>query len=241
MPMLTQIQPATANVPSGQSGVPSTWSAVATDAAAFASVELDTLLQSYLIEQVDKQWGIFDDSNFPALTSSRVRAVEINRQYNVTDAPTENGAFLSYNKVKIPMQIVLEVLCDGTTMSYGGIGGITSMISAFTGGPTADQKLRTEFLKSLDNLVPNLNAYRVVTPEAVYWNMNAVGYNLRRATDRGISLLYVDVLLKEIRNISSATYTQTAQPQGLAQQNSGNVQSQPPTSAQLIAAQAGVV
>jgi hypothetical protein len=126
MVMQTIAQPVTANVIPG-TGVPRLWSTVISDAEAVASVELDTLLQSTLIKQADKLWGLFDSSNKPVLTSGRVRAIDARAAARITDAPQENGAFMSYNKVLMPGQIMLEILCDGTTMSYGNYGAISNL------------------------------------------------------------------------------------------------------------------
>lgn len=234
--MLTVAQPATADVPTSDPGVPITWSSAA---SAIASVELATLLQSYVVQQQDEKWGLFL-SGSPVFTSGRVRAVELQQQYRKSDAPIENGAFISYNKVRIPRQIMLEMLCDGSSFSYGDISAITDLISTVTGSPSGAQIVRSEFLALLESVVADLNLYQVTTPEAVYQNMNVTGYRFRRSAERGLSLLYVELLLEEVRLIPAAQPTQAAQPQGQPVQSTGNVQSAAPTSAQLIAQEAGI-
>lgn len=234
MVMQTIAQPVTANVIPG-AGVPKLWSTVISDAEAVASVELDTLLQSTLIKQLDKQWGLFDSSNKPVLTSGRVRAIDARAAGQITDAPQENGAFMSYNKVKIPGQIMLEMLCDGSTMSYGNYGAISNLLSA-TGitGLSSEGQARKEFLKQLDGLVSDLNVYSVTTPEGSYSNMNVVGYGIRRASDRGITLLWAQIMLQEVRlsaSSSGSTGGSTKTAAGATQQNSGNVQAQSSTQA----------
>ncbi len=236
MVMLTQAQPSTANVPTNNPGVPSTWSPAV---SAVASVDLTTLLQSFVSQQADAQWGIYY-AGAPVFTSGRVRAVELQQQYRKTDAPIENGAFLSFNKVRIPRQIMVEMLCDGSSFSLGNIGSIASLISTVTGSPSGARIVRSEFMALLDNVVADLNTYQVTTPELTYPNMNITGYRIRRATERGITLLYADIMMEEVRLIAAAQSTQTAQPQGQALQNSGNVQSTAPTAGQLIEYQAGI-
>ncbi|QEO17858.1 hypothetical protein [Acetobacter vaccinii] len=229
MVMQTVAQPVTANVIPG-AGVPKLWSTVISDAEAVASVELDTLLQSTLIKQVDKQWGLFDKNNKPVLTSGRVRAIDARTAAQITDAPQENGAFMSYNKVKLPGQIMLEMLCDGTAMSYGNYGAISNLLSA-TGitGLSSEGQVRAEFLTQLDGLVSDLNLYAVTTPEGSYSKMNVVGYAIRRASDRGITLLWAQIMLQEVRltaRVSRASDDSTKTAAGATQQNSGNVQAQ---------------
>jgi hypothetical protein len=233
MVMLTQPQPASANVPVGNAGVPNTASP-AVDAV--ASVALATVLQSAVVQQADSQWGIFLNGQ-SVLTSGRVRALELQQQYKKTDAPVENGAFLSYNKVRIPRQIMVEMLCDGSTFNggsaLGNLSAITSLISTVTGTPSGSQVLRSEFMTLLDNMVADLNLYDVTTPEGTYSNMNVGEYSIQRAADHGITLLYAQIILEEVRAIPASQFTSTAQPQGQAQQNSGNVQSTPPSAGQL--------
>jgi hypothetical protein len=230
MVMQTVAQPVTANVIPG-AGVPKLWSTVISDAEAVASVELDTLLQSYLIQQADTQWGIFDSKGVAVVTSGRVRAVDIRAGYMISDAPLEDGAFMSYNKVKRPSEIMVEMLCDGTAMSYGNLSAISNLLSV-TGkfGPSKEQKARTSFTKALDALVADLNLYHVTTPEQSYTNMNVVEYSLRRSVERGITLLWADVRLQEVRLTASSTTAKAKNPSGEAKQNSGNVQAEEDTS-----------
>ncbi|WP_010508415.1 phage baseplate protein [Komagataeibacter europaeus] len=237
MVMTLVAQPATANVGTGV-GVPKLWSTVVSDAEAVASVELDTLLQSYLVSNAATQWGLFNSSNQPVITASRVRAIDLRAQYRKSDAPQENGGFMSYNKVKMPRQIMLEVLCDGTAMSYGNISAITDLLAvAGIGGTSQGVTVRTQFLTALDTLVADLNSYHVTTPEATYANMNVVGYSIRRATERGLTMIHAEIMLEEVRlqRSTSVSVTSPTEPSGATQTDSGNVQSQTPTSTQTDA------
>ncbi|GAN72171.1 hypothetical protein ASY01nite_24320 [Acetobacter syzygii] len=226
MVMQTVAQPATANVVSGD-GVPKLWSPVRADARAVASVEVDTLLQSYLVQQASTQWGIFDSTNSPVVTSGRVRAVDIRAGYMISDAPLENGAFMSCNKVKRPSEIMVELLCDGTTMSFGNISAISNLLSAFgVSGVSSELTVRSEFTQTLESLVADLNLYYVVTPEQRYTTMNVVEYSIRRSVERGVTLLWADVRLQEVRITATSSVTPTENPAGQAKQNSGNVQAE---------------
>ncbi|MBO1325340.1 hypothetical protein K2X14_11625 [Acetobacter sp. TBRC 12305] len=205
-------------------------------ASASASTVLGSLLDDYLVSQAAQQWGIFDASNSPVLTSGRVRALDVQSQYRISDAPLENGSFASYNKVRIPGQYMVEMLCDGSSTSLGNSDVIDTLISAFDSNATSSgQQGRTSFLAALDGVVADLNLYHVTTPEATYANVNVVGYHLRREARRGVTLLWADVLLQEVRLTPSnlTTSVDTAQPQGQAQQNGGNVQSQAIESGEL--------
>ncbi|WP_182356669.1 hypothetical protein [Komagataeibacter europaeus] len=234
MVMTLVAQPTTANVGTG-AGVPKLWSTVVSDAEAVASVELDTLLQSYLVSNADKQWGLFNSYSQPVLTAARVRAIDIRAQYRKSDAPQENGAFMSYNKVKMPRQVMMEVLCDGSAMSYGNVSAITSLLAvAGIGGTTHGVTVRKQFLSALDSLVADLNTYLVVTPEATYPYMNVIGYGIRRETRRGLTMIYAEIMLEEVRLqvVQRVGLKETKNPSGATQTDGGNVQSQSMTAAQ---------
>ncbi|GAN86339.1 hypothetical protein [Komagataeibacter intermedius] len=234
MVMTLVAQPVTANVGTG-TGVPKLWSTVISDAEAVASVELDTFLQSYLVSNAATQWGLFNTYSQPVLTAARVRAIDIRSQYRKSDAPQENGGFMSYNKVKLPRQVMLEVLCDGSAMSYGNVSAISSLLSvAGITGATQGVTVRKQFLTALESLVADLNTYLVVTPEATYSDMNVIGYAIRRETHRGVTMVWAEIMLEEVRlqHSKSVSVSQSAQPSGASQTNSGNVQSQDLTSAQ---------
>lgn len=243
MAMTTVLQPVTANVISGV-GVPKLWSTVISSAEAVASVELDTLLQSYLVNKQDQVWGLFDSNNNPVLTAGRVRAIDMRSQYRKTDAPQENGAFMSYNKVRLPSQIMIEMLCDGSAMSYGNTLGVDNLLSAFgVSGAKTEMTHRKEFMSKLDTLVADLNLYYVTTPEISYANMNVLGYAIRRSVERGVTLLFAEIMMEEVRvthkHSTINTAGKTGKPSGASSVNTGNVQTQTNSSATTAAIGAG--
>ncbi|MCP1215109.1 hypothetical protein NKW53_03355 [Acetobacter orientalis] len=215
MVMQTVAQPVTANVIPG-AGVPKLWSTVISDTEAIASVELDTLLQGYLIQHADTQWGLFDSKNQPVVTSGRVRAIDLGEEQSITTAPMEDGSFASVNKCAHPVVIRLEMLCDGTTMTFGSNQGIDNLLAAFdTPGTSAELRARSSFTACLKALVADTNLYHVTTPEQTYRNMNVVGYSMRREPRRGITLLWADVRLQEVRGGAKAIIPHTSVSSGL--------------------------
>ncbi|MCX2567312.1 hypothetical protein OQ496_12705 [Acetobacter suratthaniensis] len=204
----------------GQSG--------AAGVAASASTALASMLDDTRIMLADTQWGIFTADNQPVLTSGRVRSLDVQAYSYVSDAPQEQGAFLSYNKVRQPGQYRVEMLCDGSGpvlgAAAGGSGVLESLLAA-TGlvGPSADMLMRRGFLQTLEALVDDLNLYCVVTPEVTYTNVNVQGYSLRREAQHGVTLLWAGILLQEIR-LDTTTSPGTASPAGQAMQSGGAVQ-----------------
>lgn len=211
--------------------------------------EISTVLAA--AAQSPFQWGIFDlqgnqlgavggnsNSLFQAIVNSAktsllnalgqaggsgsatvlsTNSVEASRETRVSDFPVEAGQFATYNKVQLP--------------------GETSVVLVL-GGSQSD---RSSFLNQIDVAIQTTTQYFVVTPETVYGPATVERYNLIRRADRGATLLAVEVVLKEIRQVSasfSTVQTPINQPQNPAstpQTNSGLVQPQAPPQSVLKA------
>ena len=204
--------------------------------------EISTILASAM--ENSSQWGIYDldgnqlgavggnsNSLFQAIINSErssllnalgqaggsgsatvlsTNSVEVNRETRVSDFPVEAGSFASYNKVQLPTgNSVVLVL----------------------GGNSGD---RTAFLNQIDQAIESLTQYFIITPESVYGPSTIERYNLIRRADRGATLLAVEIVLKEIREVSAAFSTvqtpinQPQNPAATPQSNSGLVQPQAP-------------
>lgn len=158
--------------------------------------------------QQPSQWGIFDaDGNQLGLSSSGQSIVsafasqltgqrqatlstisfDFTRETKVSDFPTAQGGFASYNKVQTPANPVVTLALSGSVND------------------------RTNFLNALEAACISTNLYSVVTPEVQYVNYTIESYKESRRADKGATLLLVDISLKEIRQVSAA-FTQTQNP-----------------------------
>jgi hypothetical protein len=184
---------------------------------------ITTLLASAV--QTGGQWGIFETlsgaelglissqsiiqslSNGPFLSTN---SLEFMRETRISDFPIERGSFASYNKVQLPANPVVTLALSGQASD------------------------RTYFLRSLDAACIGTTLYDVVTPEFVYSGYSIERYNLIRRAERGATMLWVEVSLKEIRQVSAAYSTvqtpinQPQNPNAVPQSNSGLVQPQTP-------------
>lgn len=234
MPIIPVPQPTFANVPIAN-GVPIVSSPLLSGIEEFGSADLASLLSSIQSSALNQQWGIYDDNNQPVLVSSHVEAVEIAASYGISDAPIENGGFLSFNKVKVPRAIRVEVLCDGSggwaDSQLSAISNVTSMFSNVLGGT---QTSKNSFMVALENALYSLDVYHVTTPEIIYPNMNVINYRIRRASDRGATMIMAEVDLHEVRLMPSSQSAPSQSPSGNAQINSGNVQATPLSSAKSV-------
>lgn len=227
MPLLPVVMPEIWDIPAAV-GVPALLGqSISAGVEASASTLLGTMLDEYLIQNAASQWGIFTQAGDAVLTSAHVRGVDINRSYMLSTAPIENGAFTTYDKNRIPGRYVVEMVCDGSSFDYGSASAIEDLLSGIgAGGTSQAATLKSIFVATLEQLAADLNLYSVVTPEGEYTNVNVVGYHIRRASERGASMITAEVFLQEVRVSAEAAYTLTAQPQGEAAQNGGNVQSE---------------
>ena len=179
------------------------------------------------------QWGLFTAAGASAFanapgnllgailsvltgaTGPSVGEVEYRVDYQISTAPQEQGAFMSYNKVSTPFAGRVTYLVGGT------------------------QAQRNAFLQTVASMQQSLTLYSLVMPEITYASCNVTHYDFRRAARNGLTLLAVDIWVEEVRVVGSPQFSNTAQPQGANQVNTGSVQPQQPTPAQATAATTG--
>ncbi len=149
--------------------------------------------------QVNSQWGIFDSrgnalgnpSQFTGITGSLLNtagigpklstnAVEYSKETRVSDFPIETGSFASYNKVELPAEPRVTLCLTGSESD------------------------RTFFLNAIDAACKSTDLYSVVTPEVTYINYSIERYNYSRRSSKGTTLLMVELVLREIRQVSAA-------------------------------------
>lgn len=149
-------------------------------------------------------WGIYL-SAVPVITADTVTAFDLRKGWSISDHPVEDGSFASYNKVYEPFR--------GT-------------VRFVKGGSLAEREL---FLAEIEAIADTLVLYEIVTPEAVYDNVNITGFSYRRTAIDGVSMLTVDVTCEEVRVTESTSYSTTesttSSSTSASQVNGGTVQS----------------
>lgn len=160
------------------------------------------------------KWAILNDAGAPAIVPDSMVSVDYAKEWNVSDYPTEAGAFESYNKVERPYELRV-------TVSKGGL--------------IAD---RAAFLTAIKTVESSLALYSVVTPERVYENGNLVHVDYRRASSQGAGMIMADLHFQEIRVTATATFSNSnaKSPTAAGPVDAGAVQGQPLTAPQVAAA-----
>jgi hypothetical protein len=150
---------------------------------------------------VDTRWGVFDKngkalgdpSKFTGVTNSILESVGIgsllsfdsigySKETKISDFPIESGSFASYNKVEMPATPSVILCMQGSESN------------------------RTEFLTAIDEACKSTDVYNVVTPEITYAGYSIEKYTYHRGSSSGVTLMIVEITLKEIREVS-ALYT----------------------------------
>lgn len=168
--------------------------------------------------QINSRWGIFD-SQGRALGNPQnliletigigsmlsTKSVEFVKETRVSDFPLEKGGFASYNKVEMPAEPTVTLCVSGS------------------------ESARQAFLSDIDKACKSVDLYSVVTPEITYSNYSIERYNYQRRSERGCTLLQVEISLKEVREVS-AQFAKAApkQPAASPQVDNGKVQAQQP-------------
>ncbi|GMG89671.1 hypothetical protein Cmtc_08910 [Cupriavidus sp. TKC] len=145
-------------------------------------------------------WGIFDQSGRPMAVADTVATLEYRADSRISDYPQEKGAFASYNKVQVPYDARVQLVCG------------------------RNKDARSAFLASIEAAKQSTDLYTVVTPERTYANANVVAYDVRRETRDGATLLKVNVHLEEVRMTGVALFGNTQNPASADPASQGQVQ-----------------
>lgn len=148
--------------------------------------------------QVQTRWGIYDSNGRPLGDPSKFKgfiggifeaaglgttystsAVDFSKETRVSDFPLERGGFAQYNKVETPANPIVTLCLD------------------------SNESGRRAFLEAIDKATLSTDLYSVVTPEVTYINYSIERYSYQRRSEKGATLLMVEITLKEIREVSA--------------------------------------
>ena len=108
---------------------------------------------------------------------------ERKREYKISDAPMERGAFNSYNKVQAPYRISLQMAKSGTEASIG------------------------TFLAYVENQADSLDLCDIWTPGVIYYDANIQSWDYKRTATDGVGIVTVSLEFIEIRQTVASTYS----------------------------------
>lgn len=106
---------------------------------------------------------------------------------SVVSAPVEEGSFTSYNKTADPLAVKIEAAFQGTKAELQTILG------------------------SLESLKESTDTFSIVTPYAEYENMTLASYQFESRTENGVGVLFVTMDTEEVKEVSAAYTTVSAE------------------------------
>lgn len=151
------------------------------------------------------QWGLFLRSGKPALVGvDSVVTVDIRRDYALLDYPVEEGGFETYNKVIRPREIRVEIAVSGAGSLLSTIG--SGLVALVTGNsPSVAARART--LDAFHRLANSLTLVDIRTPQGAYPGYTIEHYDYRREAREGISVIKIDIWLREVRFAAKNAFT----------------------------------
>lgn len=138
-------------------------------------------------------WGVFTtDGTKQVITPDSVYDFDYRGEYRISDYPTQQGGFATYNKVYQPFETYVR-LTKGKT--------------------TAD---RQQFLKDCEAVLASLDLYTIITPERSYLGCNCTRMEVSRKGVQGAFFVEVDLYFRQVLQVTpqystTAAATQNAQ------------------------------
>lgn len=143
------------------------------------------LLRDYFVTPANQVWGVFDKDGNQILFPDSFIGLDFQKNYRISDYPTEKGSFSSFNKVETPYSNIIG-------MSKGG-----------------SQNDRAAFLKVLNSISGDLLSYTIITPDDIFLNANIERFDYVKRPDQGANMVNVNISFRQIRPTPSIRYSQT--------------------------------
>lgn len=163
----------------------------------------------------------------PVITPDTVARFEYRNEVRVPDYPMERGAFAAFNRVQVPFDIRMLMVCSGKTVVQHAVDVVFGNGSGVS---------KSDFLGTLETMLDSLDLYDIVTPDRVYSSCSLVHYDYRRESSSGATLLLVEAWFQEIRETASAAYAQTKTASAASPVSLGSVRASAPTTGMGVGA-----
>lgn len=150
------------------------------------------------------RWTVTDENGGALVTFTTFLEMDFKGESKVVEQPTEQGGFVSYNKVQNPSETFVTLGIQGTDTTLG------------------------DALTTLEKAQKETTLLSVVTPSKVISSVTLAGINYSRKREDGWGVLYVELHLKEVRQVA-AQYAaiprrQAKNPSDASKQDRGKVQ-----------------
>lgn len=148
----------------------------------------------------DGEWGIYDQAGKQILKADSIEGVENTAEARSATYPITGGGFESYNKVRAPFNVRVEMSKSGTKVE------------------------KMAFLELLETLRNGTELLSVAVPERAYLNVTLSRYEVLRNTDTGPQTMRVSVVFDEIRTQARVRFGDGKTPNAIRTESNGSVQ-----------------
>lgn len=156
----------------------------------------------------DYEWGIYKvGSKQLALEPDNVVSVGYDAEYRLADYPLEEGGFETYDKVALPFMNRIVLTKGGT------------------------REERSAFCAAIEAIRPDTELYSVVTPEQIFINVNIARVTIDRSLEAGAGMVRAEIVLQEIRQTASSSFSNTRDAASADAVNNGSNQPKASTAA----------
>jgi hypothetical protein len=167
-----------------------------------------------------RKWGLFStDGSLPDITGDTIVTFDFSQDARILSYPTELGSFNSYNKVRQPIEMKLEIAVAKTA---------------------ANRALLTT---NLNRALLSTGTYNMRAPDHRIPICNVKHFSYSRSAQKGgASMIVFEVWVEEVRLSASATFSNPKDPAASTMQTNNQSTASQPTATQsnaLTAASSG--
>lgn len=167
--------------------------------------------------QPTSQYAILDaTSGAVLLTPDTCKSLEYKGEQRVADYPIEQGGFASYNKVALPFDLRLTLVCGGgdllQQLASGALSAADNLINSLLNTSFSQPMTRSAFILACEQLLASLTLVDIVTPDRTYESLNCVHFGYSKTKDSGAGMVIADLWFREIRQSITANYTSDGNP-----------------------------
>jgi hypothetical protein len=143
-------------------------------------------------------WNILNNAtNQVVITPDTVSNFDYKTDTRVSDFPVQRGAFASYNKVQMPAEIRMVLICSGINFVQSAVNSIIPQFGA-------NFMEKDAFLTTLESMRSGTDLYNIITPDAQYKGFTLERFDYARSATQGATMLAVDAVFREVRQVGTA-------------------------------------
>lgn len=175
-------------------------------ALATTVLDIGSALGINLLSPGASGYTITDTTGNIVIIPDTMEVFDYDYEERLSDYPIEEGGFNTYNKVRVPRTIKVDMACGGLNLVQRGEQAIDDLINSALGTHFSQGMTRAQFLSALDLMVGSLDLFSIVTPDAAYTNFNAVSVRYNRSQRSGAGIIRANVVFREVIIAATPSY-----------------------------------